>query len=127
MISLHCLTLLGASDCPLNSFSKEAIERRGGGKKVWKGGVRRLRPQILAENKVHVSPLLRNSIPALKSFRGPEKCDQIPPRLQREQTNAKWRARKNAARKKPNNGNVAPEARGLSSRQRRCLTMHAKH
>ena len=30
MTSLHCLTLLGARDCPLErSLSKEAVERRG--------------------------------------------------------------------------------------------------
>ena len=50
-IFLRCLTLLGARDCPLFNFpSMEAIERRGG-KKAWKGGVRRSRPKFWQRTK----------------------------------------------------------------------------
>ena len=52
MISLHCLTLLGARDSPL-SFTCCRINREdgGGGKKAWKGGVRRLRPKFWQRTK----------------------------------------------------------------------------
>ena len=53
-MSLHCLTLLGARVCPLNSLSVEAIERRGGGKEGMEGRREAVKAKILAENKVHV-------------------------------------------------------------------------
>ena len=55
MTSLHCLTLLGARDCPnFTSLSKEAIERSGGGKEGMGGRREVVKAKNLAENKVHV-------------------------------------------------------------------------
>ena len=55
-----------------------------------------------------------------KYFSGPEKCDQIPPRPQGPEKH--FRAAQKVARK----WKFAPEARGRSSRKRRCLTAHVK-